>query len=133
MTVLVFLLILFLLLLLLNLLYQNKQLRLQRAFSRKCPHCRKNQMWKKQFMYKLAVNNFFSKLNKVERVSYIKLDKSQEAEIQSYFDRRNFIIQRLKAILKTFYKNLNYLCKMINPQLKTPTLLILLMLVMGKI
>ena len=53
--------------------------------------------------------------------------------MQSYFDRRNFIIQRLKAILKTFYKNLNYLCKMINLQLKIPTLLILLMLVMGKI
>ena len=39
-------------------------------------------------MQKLAVNNFFGKLNKVEWVSYIKLDESQEAEIQSSFDCR---------------------------------------------
>ena len=41
---------------------------------------------KTHFMQKLAVNNFFGKLNMLEWVSYIKTDKSREAEIQSYFD-----------------------------------------------
>ena len=40
------LLILFLLLLILNLIYQNKQLRLQRLFLQKYPDCRKNWMRK---------------------------------------------------------------------------------------
>ena len=41
---------------------------------------------KTHFMQKLAANNFFGKLNMLEWVSYIKTDKSREAEIQSYFD-----------------------------------------------
>ena len=38
------------------------------------------------FVQKLAVNSFFGKLVKVEWISYIKLDKGREAEIQSCFD-----------------------------------------------
>ena len=34
---------------------------------------------------KLAVNNFFGKLKKIEWVSYIKLPKEREAEIESCF------------------------------------------------
>ena len=38
------------------------------------------------FVQKLAVNNFFGELVKAEWVSYIKLDKQREAELQSCFD-----------------------------------------------
>ena len=37
------------------------------------------------FVQKLAINNFFSKIEKVEWVSYIDLDKNREAEMQSCF------------------------------------------------
>ena len=37
------------------------------------------------FTQKLAVNNFFGKLKKTEWVSYIKLTKEREAEIESCF------------------------------------------------
>ena len=37
------------------------------------------------FTEKLAVNNFFGKLKKTEWVSYIKLTKEREAEIESCF------------------------------------------------
>ena len=37
------------------------------------------------FTQKLAVNNFFDKLKKTEQVSYIKLTKEREAEIESCF------------------------------------------------
>ena len=44
---------------------------------------------KTHFMHKQAVNIFFfGKLNKVEWICCIKLDKSREAEIQSCFDGR---------------------------------------------
>ena len=38
------------------------------------------------FIQKLAVNKFFGELVKAEWVSYIKLDKQREAELQSCFD-----------------------------------------------
>ena len=38
------------------------------------------------FVQKLAVNKFFGELVKAEWVSYIKLDKQREAELQSCFD-----------------------------------------------
>ena len=38
------------------------------------------------FVQKLAVNKFFGELFKAEWVSYIKLDKQREAELQSCFD-----------------------------------------------
>ena len=38
------------------------------------------------FVQRLSVNNFFWDLIKAEWVSYIKLDKKREAEIQSCFD-----------------------------------------------
>ena len=41
---------------------------------------------KMHFMQKLAVNNFFDKVNKVESISYMKFAKSREAEIQTCFD-----------------------------------------------
>ena len=41
---------------------------------------------KTHFMQKLAVNNFFGNLKKVEWVSHLKLDKSREVEIQFSFD-----------------------------------------------
>ena len=41
---------------------------------------------KTRFVQKLAVNSFFGKLVKAEWISYIKLDKRREAEIQSCFD-----------------------------------------------
>ena len=40
---------------------------------------------KTTFMQKLALNNFFGKIKKVEWVSYIPLTAKREAEIQSYF------------------------------------------------
>ena len=40
---------------------------------------------KTALVQKLAINKFFGKLIKVEWVSYIKLDKKREAEIQSCF------------------------------------------------
>ena len=40
---------------------------------------------KTALVQKLAINKFFGELIKVEWVSYIKLDKKREAEIQSYF------------------------------------------------
>ena len=40
---------------------------------------------KTALVQKLAINKFFGELVKVEWVSYIKLDKKREAEIQSYF------------------------------------------------
>ena len=43
--------------------------------------CRKTRL-----VQKLAVNNFFGTLVKTEWVSYIKLDKAREAEIQSCFN-----------------------------------------------
>ena len=41
---------------------------------------------KTAFVQKLAVNKFFGELTKAEWVSFIKLDKPREAEIQSCFD-----------------------------------------------
>ena len=41
---------------------------------------------KTAFVQKLAVNQFFGELIKAEWVSYIKLDKQREAELQSCFD-----------------------------------------------
>ena len=41
---------------------------------------------KTHFVQKLAANNFFGNLVKTEWISYIKLDKSREAEIQSCFN-----------------------------------------------
>ena len=38
------------------------------------------------FVQKLAVNKFFGQLLKTEWISYVKLDKQREAEIQSCFD-----------------------------------------------
>ena len=73
-------------LLLFNLLSQNEHL--QRAFSGKCPIVGETGCGKTHFMRKLVVNTFFCKLNKVEWVSYIKLDKNWEAEIQSCFESR---------------------------------------------
>ena len=40
---------------------------------------------KTRFVQKLAVNKFFGELVKAEWVSYIKLDKQREAELQSCF------------------------------------------------
>ena len=40
---------------------------------------------KNALVQKLAINEFFGELIKVEWVSYIKLDKKREAEIQSCF------------------------------------------------
>ena len=40
---------------------------------------------KTYFIQKVAVNNFFGNLVKAEWVSYIKLDKTREAEIRSCF------------------------------------------------
>ena len=41
---------------------------------------------KTAFIQKLAINKFFGQLNKAEWVSFIKLDKQKEAEIQSCFE-----------------------------------------------
>ena len=41
---------------------------------------------KTAFVQKLAINKFFGELNKAEWVSFIKLDKQREAEIQSCFE-----------------------------------------------
>ena len=41
---------------------------------------------KTAFVQKLAINRFFGELNAAEWVSFIKLDKAREAEIQSYFE-----------------------------------------------
>ena len=41
---------------------------------------------KTRFIQKLAVNSFFGDLVKTEWVSYIRLDKAREAEIQSCFN-----------------------------------------------
>ena len=41
---------------------------------------------KTAFVIKLAINKFFGELNKAEWVSFIKLDKQREAEIQSCFE-----------------------------------------------
>ena len=38
------------------------------------------------FVQKLALNKFFGELVKAEWVSYVKLDKEREAQIQSCFD-----------------------------------------------
>ena len=43
-------------------------------------------MWKNKHLQKLAVNKFFGDLVKAEWVSYVKLDKQGEAELQSCFD-----------------------------------------------
>ena len=83
---LVFSLILLLLFLLLNLLYQNEQLCLQWAFLRKCADCRENWMQKNSLYAKTSCKYFFGKLIKVEWVSYIKLDKTRETEVESCFD-----------------------------------------------
>lgn len=40
---------------------------------------------KTSFTQKLAINNFFSDLKKVEWVSYIDLEINREVEIQSWF------------------------------------------------
>ena len=41
---------------------------------------------KTAFVQKLAINRFFGELNAAEWVSFIKLDKAREAEIQSCFE-----------------------------------------------
>ena len=41
---------------------------------------------KTAFVQKLAINKFFGEINKAEWVSFIKLDKQREAEIQSCFE-----------------------------------------------
>ena len=41
---------------------------------------------KTAFVQKLAINKLFGELNAAEWVSFIKLDKTREAEIQSYFE-----------------------------------------------
>ena len=41
---------------------------------------------KTAFVQKLAVNKFFGDITKAEWVSFIKLDKQREAEVQSCFD-----------------------------------------------
>ena len=41
---------------------------------------------KTAFVQKLTVNKFFGELNKAEWVSFIKLDKQRETEIQSCFE-----------------------------------------------
>ena len=41
---------------------------------------------KTAFIQKLAISKFFGELNKAEWVSFIKLDKQREAEIQSCFE-----------------------------------------------
>ena len=41
---------------------------------------------KTAFVQKLAINKFFGELVKAEWVSYIKLDKQREAELQSCLD-----------------------------------------------
>ena len=58
---------------------------------------------KAAFVQKLAVNKFFGDLTKAEWVSFIKLDKQREAEVQSCFDSQlDFIIQEMKSNLKSF-------------------------------
>ena len=60
------------------------------------------------FVQKLAVNKFFGELLKTEWVSYVKLDKQLEAEIQSCFDcKTDFYYPRNKdkfeSLLEYFY------------------------------
>ena len=47
------------------------------------------------FTQKLAVNNFFGTLKKVEWVSSIELSSEREAEIESYFSCAKEFIKRL--------------------------------------
>ena len=54
------------------------------------------------FVQKPAVNNFLGELLKTEWVSYVKLDKQREAEIQSCFDcKRDFYYPRNKDKFET--------------------------------
>ena len=56
------------------------------------------------FVQNLAVNKFFGELAKAEWVSYIKLGKQREAELQSCFDTSSiFIIQQTKNSLNIFW------------------------------
>ena len=55
------------------------------------------------FVQRLAVNKFLGDLIKAELISYIKLDKKREAEIQSCFDcQLDFYYLGIKKILTIF-------------------------------
>ena len=59
---------------------------------------------KTPLVQKLAINKFFGELDIAEWISYIKLDKKREAEIQSCFYcfyRYIFIIQEIRNNLKS--------------------------------
>ena len=58
------------------------------------------------FAQKLAVNKFFGELVKAEWVSYIKLDKQREAELQSCFDTQlDFYCPRNKEQFETLLEH----------------------------
>ena len=62
---------------------------------------------KTYFTQKLAVNNFFGKIKRVEWVSYIDLDEEREAEVEScFFPDVDFhypkLIEQLEGLLEFF-------------------------------
>ena len=78
-----------------------------------------------RLVQKLAVNNFFGTLVKTEWVSYIKLDRAKEAEIQSCFNCHTEFVGRFQnQIMLTQQPKITMML--------IPTLIVLLMIILEK-